>query len=54
MDLALLGAVNPIAIVIACVIGAVCGWLAGQILRGRGLGLVGNIVEGRRYGEGGT
>jgi uncharacterized membrane protein YeaQ/YmgE (transglycosylase-associated protein family) len=27
-------------------IGAVAGWLAGQLMRGRGLGLVGNIVIG--------
>ncbi|HYD14092.1 MAG TPA: GlsB/YeaQ/YmgE family stress response membrane protein [Allosphingosinicella sp.] len=28
------------------VIGAVCGWLAGQIVRGYGFGLVGNVVVG--------
>jgi uncharacterized membrane protein YeaQ/YmgE (transglycosylase-associated protein family) len=28
------------------VIGAVAGWLAGQILKGGGFGLVGNIVVG--------
>lgn len=33
-------------ILVACVIGAICGWLAGQIMSGRGLGLVGNIVVG--------
>lgn len=33
-------------ILIACAIGAVCGWLAGQIMKGRGLGVVGNIVVG--------
>ena len=27
-------------------IGAVAGWLAGQIMRGGGLGLLGNIVVG--------
>ena len=27
-------------------IGAVAGWLAGQIFKGRGLGLLGNIVVG--------
>ena len=32
------------AIVLWLVIGAVAGWLAGQLMRGRGLGLVGNIV----------
>ena len=34
------------AIVLWLVIGAVAGWLAGQLMRGRGLGLVGNIVVG--------
>lgn len=28
------------------VIGAVAGWLAGQILKGRGFGLLGNMVVG--------
>jgi uncharacterized membrane protein YeaQ/YmgE (transglycosylase-associated protein family) len=27
-------------------VGAVAGWLAGQIVRGGGLGLVGNIIVG--------
>jgi uncharacterized membrane protein YeaQ/YmgE (transglycosylase-associated protein family) len=27
-------------------IGAVAGWLAGQVVRGYGLGLIGNIVVG--------
>ena len=27
-------------------VGAIAGWLAGQIVKGRGLGLVGNIVVG--------
>ena len=35
-----------VGILIACVIGGVCGWLAGQIMKGRGLGLVGNIIVG--------
>lgn len=33
-------------ILIMCLIGAVAGWLAGQVVRGFGLGLVGNIVIG--------
>lgn len=37
---------NLTAIVLWLVIGAVAGWLAGQLMRGRGLGLVGNIVVG--------
>jgi uncharacterized membrane protein YeaQ/YmgE (transglycosylase-associated protein family) len=34
------------SIIIWLVIGAVAGWLAGQIVKGYGLGLVGNIVVG--------
>lgn len=45
-NLLLLGAIDIMGLVIACVIGAVCGFLAGQILKGRGLGLVGNIIVG--------
>jgi len=33
-------------IIAALVIGAVAGWLAGQIVRGAGFGLIGNIVIG--------
>ena len=28
------------------IIGLLAGWLAGQIMRGRGLGLIGNLVVG--------
>lgn len=34
------------AIVIFLLIGAIAGWLAGLIVRGYGLGLLGNIVVG--------
>jgi uncharacterized membrane protein YeaQ/YmgE (transglycosylase-associated protein family) len=34
------------ALVIWLVIGAIAGWLAGQIMAGGGFGLVGNIVVG--------
>ncbi len=34
------------ALILTIVLGAVSGWLAGQITRGRGLGLVGNILVG--------
>ena len=34
------------ALIIWLVIGAVAGWLAGQIMRGYGFGLIGNIVVG--------
>ncbi|MBS0487680.1 MAG: GlsB/YeaQ/YmgE family stress response membrane protein [Proteobacteria bacterium] len=34
------------SIVVFLIVGAVAGWLAGQIVRGMGFGLVGNIVVG--------
>jgi uncharacterized membrane protein YeaQ/YmgE (transglycosylase-associated protein family) len=34
------------SIVIFLIVGAVAGWLAGQIVRGMGFGLIGNIVVG--------
>ena len=34
------------SIIAALVIGAIAGWLAGQIVRGAGFGLIGNIVIG--------
>ncbi|MBX3727497.1 MAG: GlsB/YeaQ/YmgE family stress response membrane protein [Xanthomonadales bacterium] len=34
------------ALIIWLVVGGVAGWLAGQIVRGYGFGLVGNIVIG--------
>ena len=34
------------AIIVFLIVGAVAGWLAGQIVKGRGFGLVGNIVVG--------
>jgi uncharacterized membrane protein YeaQ/YmgE (transglycosylase-associated protein family) len=34
------------AIIILIVVGAIAGWLAGQIVRGVGFGLVGNIAVG--------
>lgn len=33
-------------ILVFLIVGAIAGWLAGLIVRGRGLGLVGNIVVG--------
>ncbi|CAN5471613.1 GlsB/YeaQ/YmgE family stress response membrane protein [soil metagenome] len=33
-------------LIAALVIGAIAGWLAGQIVRGGGFGLIGNIVVG--------
>ena len=37
---------DPVAIVVMLAIGAVAGWLAGQIISGGGFGLVGNIIVG--------
>lgn len=34
------------ALIIALVIGAIAGWLAGQVVEGGGFGLVGDIVVG--------
>lgn len=33
-------------IVMIIIIGAIAGWLAGKIMKGRGFGLLGNIVIG--------
>ena len=37
---------DPGSIIIMLVIGAVAGWLAGQIFSGAGFGLIGNIIVG--------
>ena len=37
---------DPVAIIIMLAIGAVAGWLAGEIYSGAGFGLVGNIIVG--------
>ena len=37
---------DPVAIIVMLAIGAVAGWLAGQIIKGGGFGLIGNIVIG--------
>lgn len=37
---------NGNGLIVALVIGAVCGFLAGQIVRGHGFGCLGNIVVG--------
>lgn len=37
---------DPVAIIIMLAIGAIAGWLAGQVMKGAGFGLVGNIVLG--------
>ena len=33
-------------LLIICLIGGIAGWLAGLVMRGRGLGILGNIVVG--------
>ncbi len=33
-------------ILVALIIGAIAGWLAGQIMRGSGFGLIGDIIVG--------
>ena len=37
---------DPQALIIWLIIGAVAGWLAGQVMSGGGFGLVGDIVIG--------
>lgn len=37
---------DPIALLIFLAIGAVAGWLAGQVMKGGGFGLLGNIIVG--------
>lgn len=44
--LAPLAAINVVPLVVACVIGGIAGFLAGQIMKGRGFGLLGNIIVG--------
>jgi uncharacterized membrane protein YeaQ/YmgE (transglycosylase-associated protein family) len=34
------------SIIILIVVGAIAGWLAGQIVKGVGFGLIGNIIVG--------
>ena len=34
------------SLIIFLAIGAVAGWLAGQIMKGKGFGLIGNIIVG--------
>ena len=39
-------AMDPQALIVFLVIGAVAGWLAGQVMSGGGFGLIGNIIVG--------
>ena len=38
--------IDPQILIIWLVIGAIAGWLAGQIMTGGGFGLVGNVIVG--------
>jgi uncharacterized membrane protein YeaQ/YmgE (transglycosylase-associated protein family) len=38
--------IDPTALVIWLLIGAIAGWLAGQIMKGGGFGLIGDIIVG--------
>ena len=33
-------------LIIFLIVGAVAGWLAGQIMKGRGFGIIGNMIVG--------
>lgn len=46
MDMLLVGALDPIAILITVVIGAICGFLAGHLMKGSGMGMIPNIIVG--------
>ncbi len=37
---------DPQSLIILLIIGAIAGWLAGQIVKGYGFGLIGNIIVG--------
>jgi uncharacterized membrane protein YeaQ/YmgE (transglycosylase-associated protein family) len=34
------------SLIVSLIIGAVAGWIAGQLMRGVGFGLIGNIIVG--------
>lgn len=34
------------SLIVFLIVGGIAGWLAGQIMKGRGLGILGNIVVG--------
>ena len=37
---------EPEKLIVLLVVGAVAGWLAGVVMKGKGIGLIGNIVVG--------
>ena len=38
--------IDPNTLIIWLLVGAIAGWLAGQVMRGGGFGLVGDIIVG--------
>ena len=46
MDMVLFGAIDVVALLITIVIGAICGFLAGNLMKGGSMGLLPNIVVG--------
>jgi uncharacterized membrane protein YeaQ/YmgE (transglycosylase-associated protein family) len=37
---------DALTIILWLVVGAIAGWIAGELMRGRGFGLLGNIIVG--------
>ncbi|MFN8458075.1 MAG: GlsB/YeaQ/YmgE family stress response membrane protein [Anaerolineae bacterium] len=37
---------DAMSFILWLVVGAVAGWIAGELMRGRGFGLIGNIIVG--------
>ena len=37
---------DPVSLIVFLLIGAIAGWAAGKIMKGRGFGIVGNMVIG--------
>lgn len=37
---------DPVSIIVWLIIGAIAGWAAGELMRGEGFGVVGNMVVG--------
>lgn len=37
---------DALSIILWLVVGAIAGWIAGELMRGRGFGLIGNIIIG--------
>jgi len=37
---------DALSIILWLIVGAIAGWIAGELMRGRGFGLIGNIIIG--------